>query len=123
MWGVSGWFLLIGGSMIGASDRVPCAIPVPGWVLNWVSLPECDMGCVLVSREKGRDILGPLLDVTTLQRHIPRGSVGVIRILVDVNHFSPVDVLWTLQMMRDNWEPGRKAVIFFQCCQCEDVVK
>jgi len=126
MSGFVSWLLLIAGSFIAPLYGPPTVIFVPGWVLNWVSLPESDFSCHLVTTGRFADVLGTEGDVEGLKylryrdAANPDGRPDIVRVLVDLNQLSPIDVLrTTVPRIRSGWDLKRKVIFFFEFCRVE----
>src|SRR5262245_13113912 len=120
MFDFAGWMLLIAGWFSAPLNAEPTVIFVPGWVLNYVSLPEPDFACNLRTTELFADVLGYQFDVSELQDMILADRPQVIRVLVDMNKFPPGQVLATVKKIRAGWDRKTKATIFVQFTRLVD---
>jgi hypothetical protein len=106
------WILLVYGSLGAYHGEAPTVVFVPGWVLNWVSLPEADFACELRTRETFADILGTQFRLDNLQDMVAHRSSSVIRVHVDQNHFSPAQALPIFARVRKDWSTKGNTIIF-----------
>jgi hypothetical protein len=117
---VVSWLLLLTGSITPPAGG-PGVVVVPGWALNWVSLPQPDVACSLMAPGVFADVMGRKMDLRTLRILPPPRRPVIVVVAIDLNRFSPWHVLATMRRLRDDWNPGVRAVIFITLIRVKEL--
>jgi hypothetical protein len=116
------WVLLLWGTLSTPLDGSPYVVYVPGWALSRVSLPKSDFGCSLRTTDTFVDLLGTQFGADTLENIAADYHPGIIYLDIDLNSFSPRQVVSAMQRIRRGWNPKVKTIIFVRFYRAQTII-
>ena len=114
---ILGYMLVFAASFIKPPAGPPSMIFYPGWVTNWVSVPDPYYGCVLIGDKWFNDVSGRAFTGREFVDRINTSKPWRVRVLVDRHLFSFGKAYSIFRRLRD--EIHVRTTIFVELCWME----